>query len=204
MLELSKSSKVPVKSVWPYIAMVAVLAILLALTMTFRKYLGDFSAGTLQGLFMALIPLVIYIGYQEARMAIVTLGRSEALRLEIQANCRLVEESVCFCDQILDVPASGRKTVSFIPLYTDAWKATISSGLSVAINEDALRKLIEAYQLIYEANHLLEYSEINIELTVHTPVHKSSWSSNGTYLPRIVKEKLTTLLGLLRELEKLL
>jgi hypothetical protein len=139
----------------------------------------------------------------EVVRAMLGTGRIEALHSEIRCNRTLAEETLSMCEQIFRVPVPERKTVAFVPFHTDAWNAVASAGLTVAVKEEALRKLQEAYRLIHEANSLFEYSKVNIELVVHTPAERSSWT-HGTYLPSVIQQKLGPLLGLLRELENLL
>ena len=141
----------------------------------------------------------------EVLAAIVSRGRREGLLFEIRNNIKLAEETITFCEKLLEIPINDRQSVAFIPLYNDAWKSIIMSGLATLFKRQAFVKLLGTYEQIHEVNSLYEYTKTGEEaLVCHTPIYEASWSNHGTYIPTIIRDKLTRLLVSLRELEKIL
>jgi Asp-tRNA(Asn)/Glu-tRNA(Gln) amidotransferase B subunit len=134
----------------------------------------------------------------EVKDAIFRKGLKKSINFEISKNIELCNMSLKLIEEIYHFKLEQRQPIVFIPFYTDAWNAIISSGLLFVLKEKA-QKLIEAYSLIHEINYLVDYQKCGVEI-VNTPVYRSS-PQNGTYIPAILQQKVAKLYGLLNELK---
>lgn len=138
--------------VLPYIVMVVVLAILLALTMTFRKYLSDYSAGTLQGLFIALISVVIYVAYHEASMGQQRLKTIEKVESALSSELSAIKSSL---DEAVRLKESGAIDIPHVDLATDVMRSVVNSGKFNLLETDVQLKLSHVYAVVDRAQDYL-------------------------------------------------
>jgi len=96
---------------------------------------------------------------------------------------------------------SGNR-VALVPFYTDAWDATVASGLLLSFPESITKNLLEAYAIIHEVNSLIDWLKLEKEPIVHTSAYENSFKEHGTYIPSIIRDKVGRLTSLLQQIEK--
>lgn len=151
-LKSATNLKALVRLVLPYIVMVAVLAILLASTMTFRKCLSDYSAGTLQGLFIALISIVIYVAYQEASMGRERLKTVEKVKSILSSELGAIKSSL---DEAVRLKESGAIDIPQVDLATDVMRSVVNSGKFTLLETEIQLKLSHVYAVVDRAQEYL-------------------------------------------------
>ena len=135
-----------------------------------------------------------YMEDYEVKDTIFKKGLKESLDFEINKNIELCSLSSKLLEEIDHYQPKQRKPIILIPFYSDAWKAITNSGLLFVLKENA-QKLVEIYSLIHEINYLVDCQKYGLEM-VNTPIYKSS-PDIGSYLPFVLREKISMLQGLL-------
>ncbi|MCL0095256.1 ATP-binding protein [Dehalococcoidia bacterium] len=139
--------------------------------------------------------------HDEIKNAMLGPGRIAALHFEISANLELLDKTCHLLERLSSMPPGGRKRIVLVPLHTDAWHAIVASGLLVSFPKDTIEKLLEAYAIIHEVNTLidslkrvdwLKREEFEI---VYFVTDDSSWAQHGTYIPAIIRHRMTGKLG---------
>lgn len=151
-LRSAANLKALMRLVLPYIVTVAILAILLALTMTFRKCLSDYSAGTLQGLFIALISVVIYVAYQEASMGQERLKTIEKVKSTLSNELSAIKSSL---DEAVRLKESQAVAIPHVDLATDVMRSVINSGKFTLLETELQLKLSHVYAVVDRAQDYL-------------------------------------------------
>ena len=135
----------------------------------------------------------------DVRAAMFGSGRNTALRFEISQNLELVSRTLELIAKVYVLPPNKRQGIALIPIPIDAWNSVVASGFLSSFPPEVAKLLVDAYRAIHEINSLIEWCKVDREVIVHTPADLSS-ASGGTYLPAIVRDKLTRLTGLLNQI----
>ena len=135
----------------------------------------------------------------EVKSAIFSSGRNTALRFEISQNLELINRTLRLIEQVYVLAPHERQGVALIPLHTDAWNSVVASGLLSSFPSEVAERLVEAYRLIHEINSLIEWLKVEWGQIVHTPADPSS-ARSGTYLPAIIRDSLSRLIGMLNKI----
>ncbi len=139
----------------------------------------------------------------EVKSAMFKKGLKSGLQIEIKENIVLAKNTLGLVEFIFRIPDPNKRgTIAFIPFHDDSWKALLSSGLLVSLEDKLSVDLTEAYSIIHEINSLLEWLKPVSMIDVRTPAYMSSINS-PTYVPAIVQHKVGKLLGLLNTIEGL-
>lgn len=136
---------------------------------------------------------------REVKAAMFGSGRNTALRFEISQNLELISRTLKLIERVYVISPEKRQWVALIPLPADAWNSVVASGLLSSFPPEVAKQLVEAYRVVHEVNSLIEWLKIDWGQIVHTPADLSS-ARGGTYLPAIVRDKLTRLTGLLNQI----
>lgn len=137
----------------------------------------------------------------EVKAAMFGKGLKFGLREEVKENSALAKQTLELIELIYRIPEpTDRGNLAFIPFHNDAWKALLASGLLTSLNNKLISSLTQAYAIIHEVNSLIEWLKVDNPPIVRTPAHMSSVRS-GTYVPAIVRDKVTKLFGLLTTIE---
>lgn len=137
----------------------------------------------------------------EVKTAMFRKGLKTGLLMEVRENSTLARQTLDLIEGIYAMPdPKDRGSIAFIPFHNDAWRALLASGLLTSLESKLIDNLTQAYAIIHEVNSLIERLGIDNSPIVRTPAYKSSVRS-GTYVPAIVRDKVTKLLGLLTTLE---
>ncbi len=137
----------------------------------------------------------------EVKTAMFGKGLKSSLREEVKENSALAKQTLELIEVIYRIPEpTDRGNLAFIPFHNDVWKALLASGLLTSLNNNLISSLTQAYATIHEVNSLIEWLKVDNPPIVRTPVYMSSGRS-GTYVPAIVRDKVTKLLGLLTTIE---
>jgi len=137
----------------------------------------------------------------EVKTAMFRKGLKSGLLAEVRENSALARQTLELIEVIYRISEpKDRGILAFIPFHNDAWKALLASGLLTSLDNNLIVSLTQAYAIIHEVNALIEWLKIGSPPIVRTPSYMSSVKS-GTYLPAIVRDKVTKLLGLLTTLE---
>lgn len=136
----------------------------------------------------------------EIKNALFRKGLKKALEFEISQNLQLINKTrICLEKYKI---AGKRVPILLIPLETEAWRATISSGI-LFILKDSVETLVKAYNIIHEINYLIDslrYEKYGVETGTYTPVHDSK-PEHGTWLPVIIDENISKIEILLKQIE---
>jgi hypothetical protein len=141
----------------------------------------------------------IAMDHEEIKNALLGKGRTTALAFEISANLSLLDKTYTLIERVYVMSPQKRKRIAMVPFHTDAWNAVVASGLMFAFSEEITKLLVETYALIYEINSLIDWLKIEVEPIVHTSADESSFKEAGTYVPAIIRDKLTKLRSLLQQ-----
>ena len=137
----------------------------------------------------------------EVKTAMFRKGLKFGLLAEVKENSALAKQTLELIEAIYRIAEpKDRGTIAFIPFHNDAWKALLASGLLTSLDDNLIVSLTQAYAIIHEVNALMEWLKIGSPPIVRTPAYASSVRSE-TYIPAIVRDKVTKLLGLLTKLE---
>lgn len=141
----------------------------------------------------------IAMDHEEVKSALLGKGRTTALAFEISANLSLLDETYTLIERVYVISPQKRKRIVIVPFHTDAWNAVVASGLMFAFSEEIIKLLVETYALIHEINSLIDWLKIEVEPIVHTSADEGSLKEAGTWVPAIIRDKLTKLRTLLRQ-----
>lgn len=133
--------------------------------------------------------------------AILKKGLKEALIEEINFNIILAKKTYEKTNEIMIYNHNERKPITFIPLREGVWKSMISSGLFHLIKKKT-KELIEAYNLIYEINYLIELQKHGMDMVV-TQVDDSK-PHVGTYIPMLIRDKIHVMVSLLLKVKEVI
>lgn len=141
---------------------------------------------------------------EEVRKSMLDGGLRATLCLEINVNLQLAKKALELIQGIYQIgdPAK-RKQIAVTPFLTDAWKIVISSGLIPSMGEEVVTQLVESYRLIHEINSLVEWLRVANPPVVHSSVDTSS-VPNGTYVPELLQQQITRLVGTLTNLQSIM
>jgi len=137
--------------------------------------------------------------HEEVKNALLGKGRTTALTFEILANLSLLDRTYRLIERVYVFSPEKRKRIVIVPFHTDAWNAVVASGLMFAFSEEITKLLVETYALIHEINSLIDWLKIEVEPIVHTTADEGSLKEAGTYVPAIIRDKLTKLRALLQQ-----
>lgn len=140
----------------------------------------------------------------EVKNAIFRNGLRKALEFEVLQNLDLAKKTSQRLEIYTNywVPSKERIPLLLIPFYSEAWRATVSSGI-LFILKDKANALVEAYSLIHEINYLfdsLRYEKYGVEKSVFTQFDDSK-PEHGTWIPRIISDKIRKLEGILQKVK---
>jgi hypothetical protein len=150
--KLDRTLKALVRAVLPYLVMVTLLAVLLASTVTFRKYLNDYSAGTLQGLFIALIPVMIYLAYQQATIEYEKLKTIEKVKDSLSGELKAIKVSL---DQAVKLRGEQISYIPHVDIVTDVMQSVVSSGKFTLLETEIQLELSHVYAVVERARDYL-------------------------------------------------
>jgi len=138
--------------VLPYIVMVTVLATLLVLAQTFREYLTDYSAGTLQGLFIALISVFIYLAYQQAMIEHERLKRVDKVKRSLSGELKVMKTSL---DEAVRLREEHTDYIPHVDLAADVMQSVVSSGKFTLLETEIQLGLSHVYTVVERAQDYL-------------------------------------------------
>jgi len=141
----------------------------------------------------------IAMDHDEVKNALLGKGRTSALTFEISANLSLLDKTYTLIERVYVISPQKRKRIAIVPFHTDAWNAVVASGSMFAFSEEITKLLVETYALIHEINSLIDWLKIEVEPIIHTSADEGSLKEAGTYVPAIIRDKLTKLRILLQQ-----
>lgn len=149
-----------------YIGLIIALAIMLALIVSFAKYLSEYAAGTLTGLFIALIGAVFIMLYQEATREEERLRRRDGLLRGIHVE---LMESLEYLQGLFADPKA--KELNFIPPFPrTAWDIACASG-EIDLSDELSYRLKHVYATLQNFNFLAKQA-IDVALMSTRPANE--------------------------------
>lgn len=130
----------------------------------------------------------------EVKDAMFRKGLKKSLNFELTNNIELCNKTLNMISDIFNYPHEMRQTILLVPFYSIAWNAISNSGLLFVLKEKS-EKLVEIYGLVHEINYLIECQKHGFEI-VNTPIYNSK-PDIGTYLPSMLRDKITLLRNLI-------
>ena len=123
----------------------------------------------------------------EVKNSMFDKGIRDALLEEIEYNFDLAEKTIKKINNLYPFQPEDRKFLALIPFRVEAWRNSVSSGLFNIIKHNQ-KELIDAYNLIYEANNLMEYQKHGYGHYCVVTQKDDSKPKAGTYLPALIRE----------------
>jgi len=145
-----------VKSVWVYFVGVIVLATLLAMTMHFSAFLNDYTAGTLQGLFIALISLLIYLTYQEAAARREKLIAIKTIKSALHSELDKIKKNLDGAVRLKKREEEKQRAyVPHVDLFFDVMRSVVNSGKFTLLDLETQLELSHGYVVVERAQDYL-------------------------------------------------
>jgi len=140
--------------------------------------------------------------HDEAKNAMLGPGRTAALRFEISANLKLLNDTDTLIERLFSISPEKRQRIALVPLHTGAWGAIVASGLLLSFPESVIENFLEAYAIIHEVNSLIDWLKLEMDTIVHFSTYESSFAEHGTYIPSIIRHKIGKLRFLLQQIDE--
>lgn len=143
-----------------------------------------------------------YMEDSEVKNAIFRKGLRKALEFEVLQNLELANKTSHVLETYTARWSEKRAPLLLIPFYSEAWRATVSSGI-LFILKDKANTLVEAYSLIHEINYLMDslrYEIYGKDQCACTQIHDAT-PQYGTNIPALINIKIPKLQNILQKIK---